>query len=923
MIGNIASKKIEALVGELEDYIASKQEILQDGLNSYYTINEFIFLEEIQQELPRLKETLSDPASFSDFFRERCKFRISNPESLSFLLTPESKLNEIYWKIALELFNPQNLQAMFSILLPTIDTFLDVGMKPIPAKLAVNEIREVLKKPEVELSLKNTIDGPVDVQELSHFVFSDNLAFDVRTIKHFSFDMHYQLFQLLSQQYPGLAEQLYHRNSDLVSLWDDIAFFDNKGKTPAEALKFLAKTFTLTGNRASGEEYVLEEGQQAFKHFLHYFKLLPRELRLELKQLEGKRSLAKIIQHLKEGDCVEEGSSYINSLLELNENNAFLHTIPAMTKEERNKIQKKYSLAMNKEGISSLRNKNSLEKIITPFLKKILKNCLQVSPKNIEEFSYLLVNFPAENYGLLLENINLDNYDIKELFTIHLQKIINQDFFSEEQRVALANALVAQKERFFADTDILAWSAMIKYKEFICTIIQSMPDEESLAIAEKVDFKRQNNTLFHNAAQYTDAFAALFSLYSTKQEKKAAIRRLNNQGYSLWHSAANTPNSLLFLFDLYDDQDELDNDLEQVDNNGLTVFHCAAGNAISLKILFDRYGRDKILLISNNNNTYKKTLLHCAYRNPESIRLILSLHKSISLILSEDSSGCNTFHKAIGYKNSIAVYCQELLLDELEKVLESENKRGNSGLHYLAQCYPETFKNALSFIPEDLRFKFLQKIDSTGLTVLEKTFEKTESFDNALSVLSANDKRLALVEASEEGHSALSKSIEKESSNILNIILKHNDAEYVLELLNKEIYLPGKKVYVIPVEIFIDNFPKYKHALMQTFLSDYFSILHELQKVSKKASYYFFKNSHANEAKLLLTTLRELRHFEDVKLAVVNYIAQHSSSPVSSVMIDAFVSRSVEEDRFVFLQNSWGMANIIHYGQEASYCLIS
>lgn len=70
---------------------------------------------------------LESPESFEQAFKVRCSLReIHTQETFSFKILPESPANELYWKIAQLLFTPQTMQEMLSILLPSVNTHLQV-----------------------------------------------------------------------------------------------------------------------------------------------------------------------------------------------------------------------------------------------------------------------------------------------------------------------------------------------------------------------------------------------------------------------------------------------------------------------------------------------------------------------------------------------------------------------------------------------------------------------------------------------------------------------------------------------------------------------------------------------------------------------------------------------------------------------------
>lgn len=74
---------------------------------------------ELQQEINMLRNMLSHPETFEEAFKKHCTSREQETkETIPFYLMPKSFTNQLYWKIAQQVFEPQTMEAILAIVLP-------------------------------------------------------------------------------------------------------------------------------------------------------------------------------------------------------------------------------------------------------------------------------------------------------------------------------------------------------------------------------------------------------------------------------------------------------------------------------------------------------------------------------------------------------------------------------------------------------------------------------------------------------------------------------------------------------------------------------------------------------------------------------------------------------------------------------------
>ncbi len=181
---------------------------LKNRLRTNYnpSIQERIIELEFANEYDALTKFLKTPDEFARLFKERSKQRsLTINNALNFNVLQKGLTNRLYWKIAIVVFQPQNLYEMLLLLCPNLTHVVS---------LKCNSPESVLLQ---LLPLTHLAQSPIP-KNLGYFAMHGPYIFSIGELLDKTAAFHQRASTLLYQQYPELAQEIYTHNNSLIAL---------------------------------------------------------------------------------------------------------------------------------------------------------------------------------------------------------------------------------------------------------------------------------------------------------------------------------------------------------------------------------------------------------------------------------------------------------------------------------------------------------------------------------------------------------------------------------------------------------------------------------------------------------------------------------------------------------------------------------
>lgn len=524
----------------------------------YPGTREYMLQFELNQEVTALSAMLQDPETFAEEFQARCQWRANNPDhAISFSDMPESPTNKLYWEIALLVFQPNTMQEMLNIVACTSTQEISIDlMLHQPKDIKRLTMNLVLKYTVPEVSISDTINslsGPPNLEDLGHYVLSENGILDVRAIQQYSFDLHLKLYRNLNQNHPELAQKLYTHNANLKALATDILILEEKRLSPQNAMPALTITEAIkeciTGLKSGGGgAYAGRSSEVAARRFFTYIDGLPLEVQNRLMVL-GLRDFISGIT-----GCVYGSASRLESMLYVVASDYELtHFLPKGAQEHLDQINQKYQVNNNEFQIETQKE----DALVTSFpdtlaiaaIKKIPSSCFT----NAEDLASFLSSYPTTFYNTLMQHLMLplDN----------LRDAIVRGYFNQEQKQALAHAIAANFNHLSSISQIikfqslLSWTVSTKEPVFIIAALEFMPEHQKKDAFEEF-CGDEHATFLHKVVDSPKMLKLILLLYPEIQRLEL-VTKLNQSGVSLLLKASANPESLKTIVALLPEEQRL------------------------------------------------------------------------------------------------------------------------------------------------------------------------------------------------------------------------------------------------------------------------------------------------------------------------------------------------------------------------------
>lgn len=620
------NEQLEAtLIKLLDKYLDLARQGVQTP-HDFASLRETIVTIELEREIRALWAMLN-MGEFEEQFKIRCAWRAVTPEQcISFDQMPESNTNKLYWDIACLVFGPATMEEILPIVLGNDELIhLSVSFSDHLSKEALsvkaNERYKFLELVLKEVDHLNDLTETPTIEALTHYVLCQGMIFNVAEIANYPLHFHAKLQHQLNTKYPALANTLYSHNEALHTLDCDILLLNNNGITPKAALEQFIQGLVLGGTRMTGTEYASTSSDEAFKRFFAYFNALSLEMQEQLKALEGDtKNLGSIIDvDLATGQCVETTADYLKQIIEKNTHHPLLNSPPEMTSDELQQLERNYKYSRGKTILNSKKESLLGFELPASLTQKAIK---RIAPENIDKLIDLLLSFPPTLYNTFWEHVTLINAeeDLEELAN-------SMEFFNQEQRQALAEAMVIHYERFGLRESILFWAIKTNDLDIIYEVLKSIPNNNILA-QRLAAVKMPDDygwTILHHAADDPELLEVILELLR-KDQRLAAIQVLaeNIKGTTVLHLAVNNLESFETILALLPKKDRLPA-LQLADEDGNTLLHQAAGNPKFFKALLELLPVNDKLTALRLTDKNGDTVLHQAAGNPKFLKAILGL----------------------------------------------------------------------------------------------------------------------------------------------------------------------------------------------------------------------------------------------------------------------------------------------------------
>lgn len=337
-------------------------------------ITNFITQVELNDEINYLKTLVKNPESFEEQFKERCAWREATPdECINFSNMPLSPCNQLYWNIALMVFNPKTMGEMLQILSPQVTQHMHAELPDtLPTNTRDLPMKEWIKFIRPQLTLNQNLDAlseEPDIESFAHYIIADTIIFNVHDIANYNFNLHNNFKSELVKYYPTIDAKLYVHNASFETLASDLMHIAGQDvQTPKQALSELCKWLAAS----SGPSYAYRIIDIAIKRFFEYFRTLPEDRQNEIRNLEHNNiSLAFVFNAIERGTCTASSSNLLAAFLSGNETpcliepNTINPELPAI-------INKKYKKLSDSEVIDTKVNPTRILFLPSIYAREIL-----------------------------------------------------------------------------------------------------------------------------------------------------------------------------------------------------------------------------------------------------------------------------------------------------------------------------------------------------------------------------------------------------------------------------------------------------------------------------------------------------------------------------------------------------------------------
>lgn len=679
----------------------------------YLSLRECVLQIELNQEIKAIEEMIRDLSSFEKNFKFRCVYReLDTKHTIPFVVLHESPTNQLYWKIAQLVFEPQTMKDMLSIVLPSIRQHLKADLNYVPVySQSLN--REVMRvQPTLELlgQLDKFNYLPPTYETLSDYVWLDNILFDIKDIELYSLSLLSDLHNILTNNYPGLAKRLYAHNTSLQVLSQDIL----KSISPKSAIGNLIQSLALGGETMTRQTFANESATEAIVQFCCYFNGLPSELKEQLEALPGGNiTLGDVIKkEILTGQCIETIKRNLNLILQQSGNSTILHTIPEINPFALKETKEKYG---PKNHLNTKKDSQKIQSVPNEFIRIAIGRILI---STFEELINLTMNFSPDFYSLLWINLQFNvTVSIEPLASM-----IREGAFDQEQKQALASAIVARHRLLEFDVlkaKLIIWAIATHSPICLMEVLNYIgPNKIGTALAQGYD---KWGPIMHFALLHSLELFKLILGYLPEDQIVQVLRQVDENGDSILHVHENDPLMLNTILELLPLNLRLAA-IKVADKKGNTLLH-NQNNPKVLQVVFDSLPQEQWSDVLMLTDKVLKPLLHIKLENPEIFQMLLERllpENRLAVIRVPDAFGKTLLREALKNPELFLKIVELLPLNHRICVVTEKGLFSR----FPTDSFHPFLKQILELLPEVHKLEFLKNPTHNG-SMLEYLVENT------------------------------------------------------------------------------------------------------------------------------------------------------------------------------------------------------
>lgn len=724
-ISHLLTQKESLITAKVGSFVNKKQ------------LDDFFFQQELNMELQAITTLLAVPETFEETFLLRCQLRQKQTESfIPIAAYPESLANQLYWDIAILVFQPATLGAMIAILMPDIKRVIEIS----PVKVR-------------ESSLDNLYGSP-DSKALNHMVFSESRALYLPNIPEMTYEQLIPLIRKIEGIDSQLAERLFQHNATLHDVKTELEIIENPHQTPQQSTEILLR------NTLQNSDKKYSWLPKALHHIQIYCAQTPQT---QQKPSDFKRIITIINEAIISKNLVPISDKFKIIVEEL-ETLPLQIFSPASEDEEftKKEVVIEWPLHFLLNQLGKLASTNPESFIAT----------LQITPPIIKLLMLLPYNGPNDMGDLPTSVANSIIYsEDAATFDLLADPLIIRDVLvlcKPQHRLAIIQKFYAQGHYFLHDliqdnllglfAEIMNLLTLDEQRVLIKVIDARGIElfEEMLPIASMRTFLLN---LFHNldeeAILAVDGFGKNwlhFAVADTEwlndllvqiHDRVQALGSLDNDGNNVLHAAAqsNAPSTQMVLNYFTELSDKLR--MLNANRHGMTPAHFAASNVQILSILLFSipHLEQQTLIHKKNNRGY--TLLHWVAPYPQSLQLTLQALTPENRIPSVETIipclSCNVLHLAARNEQSLAIVLNLYPTKEQKKQALEATAMEGCVLHF-AISNPLSVALILKSYDEDERFNQIASFDCVSSSFIHKVTAHPDSLDMTLCLLPDPDR---------------------------------------------------------------------------------------------------------------------------------------------------------------------------------------
>lgn len=433
--------KIEALLSQAKTWADTIKLEFQDEI----ALKRIIASREVYQEIQVLEGMLALPlAELKIVFHARCAFRQHDGDNtISIASDPDSETNRLYFQIAHVLFEPTDLRALLTILMPKVTTLVNVLIPTeTPSHLSLKDQKEChqFDQPTIEvtdLSALNHLEASLENVKACVFHEDRVMCLAGAVLLSQTLEWHIKCCDILQSTFPALAQKVYTHNAAFKRLSADVQYLKS-GLSPYYIFKELMWGLRLGGARYSRDEHTASESAMiSIQRFFDHYLAWPAALKEAIHHVERLTELIDSMRkydEFKEPICVETLAKQIETMLIKNAQNHLFTRIPTYSPEETQALSKQYRTST----LDVTKDANLSPHFPTEIVTQVA-NGIEIN--NVEHFVWLLKSVSLAVYDGIFASM-LPKIGGIERFEKDFARVLKGEMFDAEAKQAILLAII-------------------------------------------------------------------------------------------------------------------------------------------------------------------------------------------------------------------------------------------------------------------------------------------------------------------------------------------------------------------------------------------------------------------------------------------------------------------------------------------------